>query len=512
MLYEMLTGKLPFDSDNTVSVALMQLQKDPVKPRELNSEIPVGLEQIVLKAMQKNVHDRYQSAAEMLLDLEEFKRNPSVKFDYTYTNNEPTKYIPVVKSERNNSVDISANDNNEPVVKNRTIPILVGIIVALVVVLGSVFGILYSKGYFTGNVKVKVPDFKGQIYSEESFKEKYPDFTFEITEKVDSSVTPDSVISQDPEAGTKIVPNKVVINLVIATDSELIEVPTGLIGEDYVNVVTQLTQAGFQVKEKEAKSEDYPDIPAGTVISVSPSESTKVSVGSVVTIEYVSYDGNVEKLVPVPDVSGLTENGAKQALTSLGFNVKIASEYNDTVKLGYVVSNTFSGSKIPYGSTVTVTISKGAKIEQTTSVEVTLPNTGEYALVTATLDSEEIFSQSIYLDGSKYNFDVSSAEANSVFRVFADGNIIFKCNINFAATPVLITNQSYFDMPTTEVPNVLGHTEAEAKKILSDSGFENVTTKYETSSDEATKGKVIKQTPNFGIKASSDEEIVITIG
>ena len=511
MLYEMLTGQLPFESDNTVSVALMQLQKDPVKPREINSEIPIGLEQIILKAMQKNVHDRYQSAAEMLLDLEEFKRNPSVKFDYTYANNEPTKYIPVVKSDRK-YLDNPSDYDDEPVVKNRTIPILIGIIVALVVVLGSIFGILYGKGYFTGNVKVKVPDFKGQIYSEESFKEKYPDFTFEITEKVDSSVSRDSVISQDPEAGTKIIPGKVVINLVIATDSELIEIPTGLIGADYVTVVTQLTQAGFEVKEKEAKSEDYPDIPSGTVISVSPSESTKVSVGSVVTIEYVSYDANVEKLIPVPDVSGLTENGAKQALTSLGFNVNIAEEYNDVVKAGYVVSNTFSGSKIPYGSTVTVTVSKGAKIEQSTNVEVTLPNTGEYALVTATLDSEEVFSQTVLLDGSSFSIEVSSSEATSVFRVFADGNIIFKCNINFTATPVLITNQSYFEMPTTEVSNVLGQTEAEAKKRLSDSGFENITTKYETASNDASKGKVIKQTPNYGVKASNDEEIVITIG
>ncbi|MEE0980732.1 MAG: protein kinase, partial [Acutalibacteraceae bacterium] len=96
MLYEMLTGKLPFESDNTVSVAIMQLQKDPVMPREINPQIPIGVEQIIIKAMQKNPYDRYQSAAEMLLDLEEFRRNPSIKFDYSYANNEPTKYIPNV--------------------------------------------------------------------------------------------------------------------------------------------------------------------------------------------------------------------------------------------------------------------------------------------------------------------------------------------------------------------------------------------------------------------------------
>ena len=83
-MYEMLTGQLPFQSDNSVSVAIMQLQTDPVKPREINSSIPEGLEQITMRAMQKNPKDRYQSAAEMILDLEEFKRNPAIKFDYSY--------------------------------------------------------------------------------------------------------------------------------------------------------------------------------------------------------------------------------------------------------------------------------------------------------------------------------------------------------------------------------------------------------------------------------------------
>ena len=94
VMYEMLTGQVPFQSDNSVSVAIMQLQTDPQKPRELNDSIPEGLEQITMHAMQKNPKDRYQSAAEMILDLEEFKRNPALKFDYSYfVDNEPTKYV-----------------------------------------------------------------------------------------------------------------------------------------------------------------------------------------------------------------------------------------------------------------------------------------------------------------------------------------------------------------------------------------------------------------------------------
>ena len=244
MLYEMLTGKLPFESDNTVSVAIMQLQQDPVKPRDINHSIPVGLEQIVLKAMQKNVNDRYQSAAEMLLDLEEFRRNPSIQFDYDYKNTEPTKYIPNITGsiKHIDPVEVEDDEEEEPVVKNRTIPILVGVITALVVVLAVAFGVLFKMGYLTGNSKVKVPNFVGIIYDEEEFKNKYPNYVFDVTEKVDADVSPNEIISQTPEKGTKIDPKKTKIELVIATNAELVEVPDDLIGTDYVTAVTRLSR------------------------------------------------------------------------------------------------------------------------------------------------------------------------------------------------------------------------------------------------------------------------------
>lgn len=168
VMYEMLTGQLPFQSDNSVSVAIMQLQTDPVKPREINSSIPEGLEQITMRAMQKNPKDRYQSAAEMILDLEEFKRNPSIKFDYSYfVDNEPTKFVdktaPVTVPMANSS-DTRVIDNPQPAPeetnktteKNKMIPILSGIVIGFVAVLAIVLICLYS---FTDvfNRKLTVP-------------------------------------------------------------------------------------------------------------------------------------------------------------------------------------------------------------------------------------------------------------------------------------------------------------------------------------------------------------------
>ncbi len=517
MLYEMLTGKLPFESDNTVSVAIMQLQQDPVKPRDINPSIPVGLEQIVLKAMQKNVNDRYQSAAEMLLDLEEFRRNPSIQFDYDYKNTEPTKYIPNITGsiKHIDPVEVEDDEEEEPVVKNRTIPILVGVITALVVVLAVAFGVLFKMGYLTGNSKVKVPNFVGIIYDEEEFKNKYPNYVFDVTEKVDADVSPNEIISQTPKKGTKIDPKKTKIELVIATNAELVEVPDDLIGTDYVTAVTRLNGLGFKIKEKEVEQKDYPGIPAGTVVSINPKGGNKVSVGTSVTLEYVSYDETKEKLVIVPDVSNLDEENAKKVLTSSGFTVSTKSEYSDTVTKGYVISNTFKGSKIPSGSNVVITVSKGKLIEQSTNISVTLPKYNGQGNVTATLDDTTVFTGTCTLDGSNVEVTVRGHEATSVFKFFVDGKLIYKCNVNFTSSPVALSNETtyeYVGVTTTfepvlyTIPNVVGDTYAVAMAKLRAAGFKNII------SEGSISGVVVKIEPASGVSVSPDVQIKITFG
>lgn len=514
MLYEMLTGKLPFESDNTVSVAIMQLQQDPVKPREINPSIPVGLEQIVLKAMQKNINDRYQSAAEMLLDLEEFRRNPSISFDYDYKNNEPTKYIPNITNSIKKVDPVVEEEEEEPEVRNRTIPILIGIITGLVVVLAVAFGVLFKLGYLSGNSQIKVPNFIGVIYDEEEFETKYPDLTFDISEKVDTSVTPNQIISQTPEKGTKIDPKKTIIELVVATNTELVEIPDDLIGIDYVSAVTKLTSLGFNVKEKEVEQKDYPGIAAGTVVSVNPKGGNKVSANSTVTLEYVSYDETKEKLVIVPDVSNLDEASAKKVLTSSGFTVSVNSEYSDTISKGYVISNTFKGSKIPSGSNVTITVSKGKLVEQSITITVTLPEYTGQGAVTATLDDVTVYSGYLTLDGSPVEVTVKGYEPTSVFKFFVDGKLIYKCNVNFTSSPVALSNVTtyeYNDTTTTIsnkiVPNVYGLPYNEAVNRLNEEGFKNINPVGDTEN-----GVVIKMEPTYGVSVALDKEITLTFG
>ena len=118
MLYEMLTGRLPFEADNAVSVAIMQLQSEPKLPREINPQIPEGLEEITMKAMQKDPAKRYQSAAEMLYDIDEFKRNPSIHFEYKYFVDEtPTRFVEAITRGKGESPEEEEAPEEEAVKK-----------------------------------------------------------------------------------------------------------------------------------------------------------------------------------------------------------------------------------------------------------------------------------------------------------------------------------------------------------------------------------------------------------
>ncbi|MBP3938725.1 MAG: Stk1 family PASTA domain-containing Ser/Thr kinase [Clostridia bacterium] len=523
MLYEMLTGRVPFESDNTVSVAIMQLQKDPVMPRMINPQIPIGIEQIIIKAMQKNPNDRYQSAAEMLLDLEEFRRNPSIQFDYSYSNNDKTKYIPnVTNNVTAYEVDSDDGDyDDEPIEKNKTIPILIGVIIALVLGLGVMAVGIFGFGWFSG--KEKVPDFIGQEYSED-FKTKYSQFTFKITEKTDLSSKPNTIISQTPAAGEKIDPGKQVIEIVIAVGKDFVTIPSDLEGKDYVTVKNALAALDLLTVDREVEyTKDYEEkgIEAGTVIDITPAPGNKVYAGSTVTIRYLSYNSNNVEVIPVPDVTGLPKADATRVLEASGFVVKIEHDYDDTIKSDYVIKSSVSkDTKIPKGSEIVLTISLGIKVEQSTYINITLPTLGEYGTITASLDGVNILTvDRYYLDGSSYSFAINGHKAASNLKVFVNNKLVYKCDIDFTKSPCEISNIStfeYIDDSTSEstttepmliMPDVLGDTPEDARQKLIAAGFD------ESKISIVEEGMiVVKQFPVSGHQHPDNVNITLTLG
>ena len=454
MFYEMLTGKLPFVADSSVSVAIMQLQNDPELPTKVNPDIPVGLEQIIMRAMKKNVNERYQSAAEMILDLEEFKRNPSIRFNYSFfVDTDPTKPIkkaPVSKA----PVKIEdEEDGEEEVVKNRTIPVLVGIIVALVVAIGvlSVAAVHFGWvdiGLFS---KKEVPEFLGMNYYDE-IEGNYEEFNFAEPLIVnDDEKAPGTVITQTPDAGTKIDADKTVIQLTIAVSSEQVTIPDNLVGNDYAYVVSQLEGLGFTVKPRKV---ELAGIDPGTVVKVSPTSGTMATAGDVVTVEYNAYEGEEVEYVTVKDVTGLRAGDAKTLLTSINLDVKIEEVFDETIPVGIVTAQSVADrAKVPEGTEVVVYVSKGPDPSVSTTIRFRLPASLDLRKVEIKLNGETIKTdENAFMSGTSYSVEVKGYGVSDKFEAYIDGQLYYECSINFGSNPPNTYNEATYALQKPTEP------------------------------------------------------------
>ena len=467
MFYEMLTGKLPFTADSSVSVAIMQLQNDPVPPTKINPDIPMGLEQIILHAMKKNVNERYQSAAEMILDLEEFKRNPSINFNYSYFDSKPAAFVdndPTIAIKKTSDipkapVKITDEEEEEEVVKNRTIPVLIGIITALiVVVVGLSFAAVHFGWFsldegFAGLKKTKVPNFIGMNYYDQ-IEGKYTDFNFaEPVTETNSNSAPGTVLKQDPVAGTKVDKDSTLIQLTIAVSGEQVTIPDGLVGSDYAHVISQLEDLNLTVKTRKTKLEG---VDPGVVVKVTPSSGSMVTAGEVVTVEYNAYEGEDIKYVTVKDVSGLKSADAKKLLESLNLDVKTQEIYDDKVKTGYVVRQSISNNtKVTEGSEVIIYVSKGVDPSVETIVRVKLPATWDMRKIEVKLNGSTVKTEeNVLMSGSQYKVTLRGSGTADKFEMYIDGEIYYSCSVNFTSDPPKTFNESVFTLkePTTQPP------------------------------------------------------------
>ena len=497
VMYEMLTGQLPFQSDNAVSIAIMQLQQEAKPPREINPEIPLGLEQITMRAMQKNPNNRYHSAAEMMLDIDEFKRNPSIKFNYNYfVDSEPTKYVgkaqPAVHiEEEKEEIDTSKisddvlDEEGEP---NKTAPILFGILAGLIVIIGIFAGVFLYKN----TQKVTVPNFKGLNYADEILtKTEYTDnFKFETESVYSTEENAGVVIGQDPEADTKIKKGKT-IKLQIAYNDDSILI-TGILGLSANEAETRLKQSGFEVKV--ITSYDKNSTP-GLVFDSYPSEGSYAEKGSLVTI-YVSTDEN-PNAKNVPAVTGYSKDIATQLLKAEGFAVVVSTQDSDKPAGEVVDQNPKAGDEADNGSSVTIIVSTGVPAESTATITVNLPNTvGSSTGVMKVYVESDLYKQfdEVLLAGGTKTVEIVGKGTKS-FNIKVNDQTIMKGSIDFTKSPAVVSNVEKTDyVEKLSVPNVVGKSVDEAKTILENAGFKNVDV-FDADNNPVSSGTVVTQTP-----------------
>lgn len=401
VLYEMLAGKVPFDSENAVSVALMQVQANAEKLTQINPNIPKGLEQICVHAMQKNPDDRYQSATEMLLDIEEIIKNPNTVFNYASNTESQTKSVPIVTDDRyNEEYDEAVDYEAERKHKKKMIA---AVTIGVIVLIAAVVGVIYM---FTSGINTKthtLENFVGYSYDELQNSNDYKyEFVAEY-QKTDEK-EPGIILSQSPEAGSKITEGSTV-TLVVAASEKDITMPNvyGLTLEMAEQTLKQSELSIFKAMKINSDT-----VEEGKVIYTDPKANSIVSGDQEITI-YVS-DGpsttTIEK-IKVPDVIGLTKSGAREFLTKYGFtNVEFKTQ-DSTYPKDVVISQSPSvGSSAKATDKITVIVSTGVTTTEPQTVDVTLdvllPKIeGKSDTLTVELDGKTYTSTNYNMDGSK---------------------------------------------------------------------------------------------------------------
>lgn len=479
MLYEMLTGQLPFVADNAVSVAIMQMQAEPTPPTRINPSIPKGLEEITMHAMEKNPAQRFPSAADMLEDVERFRRDPEMVFNYgdqmdhAYARGSAGIYGNVRNTPQN------YNDNyeyEEEYVRSRNSArgsmIITGIVAAILVV-GLVVGGIFLWQFFQNTTEevsdeIILPNFEGKIYETEiKDNPEYADLEFEITMGNVPSKQPGEVLNQSPAAGMAVKKGKVV-SLTVNGELEQVVVED-VTGDSQSEAYNTLKALGLDPEIQAVADEETA---VGYVVKTDPAAGTSVSAGTKITI-FVS-SGPSEEQVKVPDVIGDSLSDAKSTLKAEGFVVGTVT-YDDTSKEeeGTVLStDPKNGEKAPKGSAVNLVVSSGKGAVKDVSYNIPLPS-----------DVYEDVVMKIYVDGQLYDTRTVNPSVSGQSKVTFSGTgrseLVIRLNdreyitaeIDFTTQTVDVISQKDF-VTATPTPSPTPTAEPTAVPEDSDDGDE----------------------------------------
>lgn len=423
-MYEMVTGRMPFEGDNNVTVALMHIQGEMIPPREYYPNIPAGLEKIILKATQKKAERRYLTASALIADLRKiqadhdctlvgitqgFDDSPTkmmtsdeveqIKEGMDHNEKQKLEVFPITNKSADGGLQEESEDEDEtdededlddekmdP--KLEKIAVVFGIVIAVLAVMVVMFIIGKSVGLFSSSSKnkttteaastVEMPGLVGLTIDEAKDKCKKSNLTFDIDYENSSTIEKDVVMSQNIDEGTKVKSGSSV-KIVVSAGEEESDVPN-VVGKTEEQAINVLSDNEFGYTREYTSSDD---VEAGEVISQTPEAGESAAKGSKVTI-YIST-GKETKEVEVPSLLGCSKEDASAKLSNQGLKLGSTSEeYSNGTDQGKVISQSYSsGTKVQEGTSVDITISKGpeptsaAKYKVTASGKVTVSGLGD---------------------------------------------------------------------------------------------------------------------------------------
>lgn len=354
VMYEMLTGKLPYVGNSDVEVAVKHMNTDPVTPRDIVPSIPEELERICLKAMNSNIDERYQSASEMLADLEEYKSQSLAAHvledsEAVLIDSEEPPRRRAKRSRRSKKIALSSG--------------------ILAVLLFIIIGFVFLNGYFLKDlfsdpVKVKVDNFVGRYYEDVINDKDYKKiYDFKVTFKVDLEHEYGIILSQDPESGrSKTVSDKgskIVVELVCAAETvddqkRLLKVPA-IVNHEREEAISMVQDAGFTYTLEQAPSDS---ITKGYVISTDPVAGAAADEGS--EIKIIISTGPETVMIKVPQLKGLSKESAIAKIESSNLSIgNISTAESDLVAGTVIDQNIAAGTEIEEHTKISITVSSG---------------------------------------------------------------------------------------------------------------------------------------------------------
>ena len=367
VMYEMVTGKVPFDADTPVSVALKHMQEEPEEPIEVNPNLPTAVNKIIMRALKKDTTLRYQTASEMLIDLRKALKDPEGDF-VDDTEYDPTASTQVINTNMYKNKKESVEEQKDKkqgklktFIKNhKGLSIFIGLISLFVISLGGTMLVLN----LTNPPEVDMPNVVG-LSEEEARKEiENVKLKFEVEkEEYNKDVPEGYVISQDPtymERFSKVKQGSTV-KVIISKGQEKTTVPK-VIGMKKDEAVKALEDAKLKVEIVEETSKKVEE---GYVISQETDANTDAFAGDTVKI-HVSTGTGI-KQIDMISVIGKNETDAKKALQDLGLKVNVGYDEDSSKDNGTVLKQSIeTGKTIDEGTTVTITVNKLAEMKQGT--------------------------------------------------------------------------------------------------------------------------------------------------
>lgn len=424
MLYEMLTGQKPFDTDNPVSVAVMHMQSNAKRPRDINPDILIGLEEIILRAIEKDTNKRYQNSLEMIRDIEKVKSNPEMVFGYYSSRvnagsnggfDTATRFFkPVTPTDNELDDEYYYEDDEddeyydeddgveyeEEEAKSIFFPILSAVTIVVILVGAFFFTKLVQGAFSDGNkdnkTEVVVGDLVGMTLDEA--KKKYPKLNIKMTGSAEySDYEADVIFWQDVEPDKR-VKNGTEVKVKISKGKQKIKVPN-VIGFNYTQAQSMLERDGLVASIQYATDEEEKN----NVFKTEPEAQTEVDKGSTVIL-YVSQGNSSE--VAIPNLIGKTiERARKECEETLELVVR-TEEVNSSEAEGIVVGQSISeGTRVATKTTITLQVSNGVPATSKVNIKFDIPS-----------DATGRFIFSLYINGSmvKQSDTVNVAYTNAV--------------------------------------------------------------------------------------------------